>query len=229
MTPIVLIATHARVDITTRNIQSLLNQSIKPVICIICDEEDVTYYREIYPRGKVFVSYEDNMPLGNKWQHGVSLQMNANPLIITGSDDILGDGFIENACRLIKEGNHFIGLRRWWQHKDGKAYYCQYMANYNMPLGGGRCYSGEMLKKIDYEVFDIKANKHLDELGWNNARQSGLKCLVLDEPEKEGLSIHAIKGNWPVLNKFTLKHPNLRVLKAQKSTEVLTNFQHDQR
>jgi hypothetical protein len=98
------------------------------------------------------------------------------------------------------------------------------MAKNGLPLGGARCYSGEMLKAIDYKVFDPTLNKHLDEYGWNNARNSGLKCLVLDNPENEGLSLHAIKGDWPVLNPFTLNHKNIRLLRSEPSKRILPEF-----
>jgi hypothetical protein len=81
-----------------------------------------------------------------------------------------------------------------------------------------------MLKAIDYKVFDPTKDKHLDEYGFDNARKSGLKCLVLDNPEKEGLSIHAIKGDWPVLNQFSLNHKNIRLLRSEPSERVLPGF-----
>lgn len=224
MKPVVIIATDNRIQISKRNIESLLIQPVKPMIClIVSNEAEYWWYKGLFNDG-VGVHNEMNNPLGNKWQSGVKRYSDANPLIITGSDDILGEGFIENACRLVEQGNHFIGLRQWYQHKDGKAYKCQYMAKNNMPLGGGRVYSGEMLKRINYQVFDPKKDKHLDDLGWDNAKKSGLKCLILEEPEKEGLSIHAIKGDWKKMNEFTLNHQNIRLLASYKSEKVLPNF-----
>jgi hypothetical protein len=226
MTPIVLIATDKRVEITTWNIESLLRQSVKPkIVLVITDRHEYEKYKSLDYQN-IFIEFENNKPLGNKWQAGVTQakEQGANPLIITGSDDILGDGFIENACRLVKEGNHFVGIRRWWQHKEGRAVYCQYRAKDNFPLGGARIYSAELLNVINYDVFDPTADKHLDNRGWDRARMSGLKCLVLEDPEKEGLSIHAIKGNWSVMNPFTLNHPNLKVLRHDKSEKVLPSF-----
>lgn len=232
LNPVVLIATHQRVDITTRNIESLRRQSLKPYILVVCsDKQEYEAYMNIDDL-QVYAIKALNKPLGHKWQSGIQVDIyghEANPLIICGSDDVLGDGFIENACRLINEGNHFIGLRQWWQHKDGKAYCCQYMTKDNFPLGGGRCYSAEMLKAVNYQLFDPTKDKHLDDLGWSNAQKTGLKCLVLNEPEKEGLSIHAIKGNWPVMNEFTLKHHNLRLIRTEESKKVLPEFYGNER
>lgn len=227
MKPVVLIATHNRVDITKRNIESLLRQSVKPFILLVCSEKNECDEFNDIDDVCVFAIIAPNKPLGAKWQNGVMydfLGHKSNPLIITGSDDILGDGFIENACRLIEQGNHFIGLRQWWQHHEGRAYLCKYMARNNWPLGGGRVYSAEMLKAINYKVFDTKADKHLDDYGWQRVQRSRLKHLVLDNPQKEGLSIHAIKGDWPMMNPFTLNHKNITLLSSITSKQALPSF-----
>lgn len=223
MKPVVLIATHNRVEITKRNVESLLKQSIKPKVLLILSElSEQSIYYSYFNSNDVWIKIAPNKPLGNKWQYGVDSV--CDPLIITGSDDILGHGFIENACRLIQQGNHFIGLRQWWQHHEGRAYLCKYMARNNWPLGGGRVYSAEMLKAISYKVFDTKADKHLDDYGWKRVQQSRLKHLVLDNPQKEGLSIHAIKGDWPMMNPFTLNHKNISLLSSTTSKQALPSF-----
>ena len=171
-----------------------------------------------------------NKPLGAKWQYPISFctdsqwfqEWELNPLIICGSDDILGDGFIKRACELVEQGNHFIGLQRFWQHHKGRAYLCDYLPH--MPIGGARVYSGEMLKKINYSVFDPNADRHLDEWGWNKARTSLLKVKWVRDTEKEGLEVHAIKGDWPVMNPFTVKHKNLKLLRNEPSEKVLPSF-----
>lgn len=225
MTPTVLIASHARLEITKRNIESILRQSAQ-VVLVVTDEFERDCYKRHFSGKAIEVINYPNKPLGAKWQRGIEYvtHMKAGPLIITGSDDVLGDDFIKNACRLVEQGNHFIGLRRWWQHKEGRGYYCDYLAKNGQPIGGGRVYSDEMLRAINYQVFDITADKHLDDLGWNNARKTKLKCLILDEPEREGLSIHAIKGDWHVMNPFTIRHPNLKLLRIEQSIKVLPSF-----
>ena len=225
MNPTVLIATHERLEITSKNIESLLKQSVKPqIVLVVTDLDEIKYYQNKFEG--IQIINEFNNPLGDKWQTGVdfSRSINPDPLIILGSDDILGDGYIEKVCELIAKGNDFVGIRRWWQHHEGKAYHCDYLAKHSFPLGGGRCYSGKMLKRIDYKLFERQRNRHLDDYGWDNARNSGLKCLVIDNPEQYGLSIHAIKGDWPVMNPFTISHKNIRLLRSQKSIEVLPSF-----
>lgn len=223
MNPVVLIATHRRLTITTQNIRSLLAQTVRPeIILVVSEVEELRYYREVFPQ--VHVVSASNEPLGAKWQAGVtfSQQLKPNPLIVTGSDDILGNMFVENSCRLIEDGNHFIGLMRWWVHHNGKAYLCDYMAL--QPLGGGKSYSGEMLTKLGYKLFDDGLDRHLDDFGWLYVRGSNLKIKCIHDVVKEGLEIHAIKGDWPVMNRFDLKHNNIKVIRTDESKRVLSEL-----
>lgn len=218
MNPTVLIATHARIDITSKNIQSLLRQSVKPkIVLVTTKDQEVLYYREMFKQ--IQVAKYENSPLGAKWQSGVSHCIDANPLIVTGSDDILGQGFVERACQLIKEGNHFVGLQRFWQHNKGTAYFCEYLAH--QPIGGGRIFSNEMLQNIRYKVFDPSKDRHLDDLGWNKVRTSGLKCKWVRNVEEERLHIHAVKGDWICKNPFNPEHKNIKVLRTESSYKVL--------
>jgi len=202
MNPIVLIASHQRIGITTRNVEWTLSQGAG-VILVVSDEAEQNYYKRMFIGKAVEVISYPNNPLGAKWQRGVdfAVALKANPLIITGSDDILGDGFVKRACELLEEGNHFIGIQRFWQHKNGRGFLCDYKAH--LPIGSGRVYSAEMLSRINQMVFDKTKDKHLDDLGWNNVRTSGLKVKWVRNTETEGLEIHAIKGEWILKNKTT--------------------------
>lgn len=220
MNPVVIIATHKRLDITKRNIESLLNQSVKPQIVVVSSlPEEAIEYGEI--NKGVFSRQIPNEPLSAKWQWAVTFSraLNPDPLIITGSDDILGQDFVKNACNMVKDGINFIGLMRWWQHYKGRAYLCDYLPQ--QPLGGGRVYSNKMLEDIEWRLFSHNAKKHLDDFGWNAARKSGLKCYLSYNTEHDNLHIHAIKGDWSMLNKFTIHHKNVRLLRSEPSERIL--------
>lgn len=220
MNPIVVIATHERLDITKRNIENNIAQGAS-VVLVVSKKEEVNYYGSQFHPDKVNIVLHSNKPLGAKWQAGVNkaVQLGANPLIIAGSDDLLGNGFVKRACELVAEGNHFIGLQKFWQHKNGRAYLCDYLPQ--QPIGGGRVYSLEMLKRINQQVFDTTKDRKLDDLGWNNVRKSGLKVKWVRNTETEGLEVHAIKGNWPVMNPFTTNHKNLALLRSDDSERAL--------
>lgn len=228
MNPVVLIATHKRLEITSFNIESLQRQSLVPkIVLVVSEDEEFTYFRNKFP--DVHTILRPNKPLGLKWDQGVQYirSLKANPLIILGSDDILGENFIQNCTELTLQGNHFICLQRWFIHHKGTAYLCDYMAN--LPLGGGRCYSEELLKKLNYSLFDPGKDRHLDDHAWTKIRTSGLKVKWVRNVLTEGLEIHAIKGDWEMMNKFDLSHKNIKVASTHKGPDVLPDYYDKQR
>lgn len=220
--PVVLIATHNRLPITTENLRSLERQTVVPrVVLVVSDDAELEYYRESFPL--ITCIKVDNEPLGAKWQAGVSaIPANSDLLIIVGSDDILGPTYVENACKYIADGTHFIGLQRFWQHHRRKAYLCDY--NPMQPIGGGRVFSIRMLEHLGYKVFDIGADRHLDDFVWDRVRTSGLKVKWCRDIEKDGLEIHAVKGSWPMLNKFNARHSNIRIVRIDESKRILPDI-----
>lgn len=153
----------------------------------------------------------ENKPLGLKWQAGVvkARWLNANPLIICGSDDQLGKDFISNACRLI-EKYEFIGLKRFYVQQKRKTYTVDYKPV--MPIGGGRIYSGSLLDKIKWKIFNTGKNRHLDDDGWKAALNNTDRLLLVSDIKKQGLELTAIKGSWSMMNPFNPYHPNISVL-----------------
>lgn len=153
----------------------------------------------------------NNQPLGLKWQSGVTKArlLNANPLIICGSDDVLEDGFIKNACKLTLKYD-FVGLKRFYVLHKRKKYLIEYKPA--MPIGGGRIYSKALLDKINWKVFNPGKNKHLDDEGWTNALYNTDKILIVSNIQQYGLELTAIKGNWPMLNQFNPYHPNISIV-----------------
>jgi hypothetical protein len=188
--PYVLIATHNRVEITKRNIQCCLDCGVSVIVVCSNKDEARQFYRE-----RVTVIQYSNQPLGAKWQNGVEIAKicGADILIINGSDDILSPEFFTRVNELINEGYHFIGLKSWYVYDLKHIHHFQYLAP--LPLGGGRVYSREMLEKIDYQIFDTKKDKHLDDLGWANVWRSEMKHTFIHQP-----LILSVKGNWPVMN-----------------------------
>lgn len=210
--PVVLLCSHRRQEITRVNIKSLLEQSVKPkVVLILSDWSEEDLFKKLFP--EITVEVVANDPLGRKWQMGVNAarKLNPSPLIITGSDDVLGPDFIKNGLKLMDLGYQFVGLRKWicYDPRAKKGYIFEYKAP-NFPLGGGRIYSDEILMKMRYNLFDIKLSKHLDDKGWNEAKAS--KHIIVNEIEKFGLYITAIKGEWPMLNPLD-KHFTSRTVK----------------
>lgn len=189
--PYVLIATHQRIEITERNIKSLLSQQTG-IILVVSDSNEVEYFKSKFPM-VVIVRY-GNYPLGRKWQEGVSaaMKLKADPLIINGSDDILSKNFFDVSDGLIEKGYHFIGLKSWYVQWQGRVYHFRYD---DFCLGSGRVYTRELLTKINYNVFDGVKHKHLDDCGWYRVQASQMKMALLEDP-----LVISVKGDWPVMN-----------------------------
>lgn len=190
--PYVLIATHKRLSITKTNIECLLKCEVK-VILVVSDQEEFKLFRHLFP--DISIVHHANFPLGDKWQAGVEIarHLKADPLIINGSDDILSPEYFKRVDQLLSEGNHFVALKSWYVYDLKTIYKFDYLAH--LPLGGGRAYSLELLKKIDYKVFDTRKEKHLDDLGWHNVYNTKMQVAILPEP-----LILSVKGNWPCMN-----------------------------
>lgn len=217
MNPIVLIATHDRMEITSKNLNSLMMQSVQPKIILgVSDEKEGEYYLKRYPG--IFIYREENKPLGKKWQTGVNLARHhlPDPLIICGSDDILGIDFIENACKLVKSGYDFVGLSRWYVYHLGMLYAYDY--NASVPLGGGRCYSSKMLNHINFNLFDTRLDMHLDDYGWRNVNSTPLPRKIVRDVKNEGLNIVSIKGEWTMMNPFDkfIGHRNVTLISKSR-------------
>jgi glycosyltransferase involved in cell wall biosynthesis len=162
----VVIATHERKEITTRNIESLKLQTPKPRIIIVCSlHEEFEYYKTL----GVTVILEPNRPLGRKWQCGVNVakNMNSDVLIILGSDDILHKDYIKNAIGLIHKGYEFVGTTHWYmEDKNSQLFHCQYInQNKDFPIGSGKVYTKALLDRFNWKVFDVKADRKLDDQG----------------------------------------------------------------
>ena len=192
--PVVVIATHERKEITTRNINSLKRQSFIPKIVVVCTNTDeLEYYKGL----KVTVIHSPNRPLGNKWQNGVNaaIKMEADPLIILGSDDILINGYIKMVLDKMREGYDFVGMTHWYTYDLRDTYHCQYTnSNVDFPIGSGRAYSKKALLEIR-KIFDTDAERKLDDVGFRRVCEYNMKSHLFRDPY-----ILAVKGNWEQMN-----------------------------
>jgi hypothetical protein len=190
--PYVLIATHNRINITETNIRGILKSGAN-VILVVSSESEQEVFKAIFPT--IRIELHPNNPLGEKWQHGVQVarELEADPLIVNGSDDLLSGDFFGKTADILKDDFHFIGLKSWYIYDMRKVHRFNYMAN--LPLGGGRVYSKKMLERINYSLFDKSRDRHLDDLGYGNVLNSKLRFTTLDEP-----MILSVKGDWPMMN-----------------------------
>jgi hypothetical protein len=192
----VVIATHERTAITTRNIESLKLQTPQPKIIIVCsDRNEFEYYKTL----GVTVVMEPNRPLGRKWQCGVNVAKNmyADVVVILGSDDLLHKNYLREALSKITLGYELIGTTHWYmQDKNYNYYHCKYTnQNENFPIGSGKVYTKSLLDRINWKVFDTRADRRLDDQGFRLSNANAAKVYLIKKP-----MVMAVKGNWTQMN-----------------------------
>lgn len=193
MNPVVLIATHNRIDITSKNIELLKKQTKVPHIVVVATEKKERWH---YMNMGVEVIESPNHPIGRKWQAGV--KHDADPLIILGSDDILAPDFVEKACKHIASGFDMVGVTAWYVYDKIRQdlWLASYIEkNTDFPLGSGKVISGKLLKQMKYNVFNTGMSKNLDSQSYISAVQKGAKIKLIRTPE-----VLSIKGSWQTLN-----------------------------
>ena len=218
MLPAIVIASHKRQEITEHLITSLFaNQGPVWVILCVSDFNEYNYFKKITNPNFRLVKFPNN-PLGAKWQRAVDESRKVNPtsVIILGSDDRINPGFVSNATKYIDQGFNFVGLKRYEVINQGHKYLIDYKPI--MPLGGGRVYSAKLLDSIGWKLF-VNKEKQLDDYGWERVQKSGTRMLLVKDIYKAGLIITAIKGNWPMMNKFDPNHRNLTIIKKEPCAE----------
>lgn len=223
----VLIATHERIEITTKTIELLRLQTVLPkIVLVVSEQHEFDYYSNKFK--DIYIHIASNQPLGYKWQSGVDFakQLDISALVIQGSDDVLSTKFIEQVEFNLKNSIDFIGLQRWWIYNllNKILYHFDYTPP-KFPLGSARYYSTYMLNKLQWKIFDCSRNSCLDDLGWNQVKLTNNYKLIR-ETFVNKMEILAVKGDWKVMNKIeeTLTHPNARLrnqYEGDKALEIL--------
>jgi len=184
-----------RHEMVRRNIE-LLSKEKCQIVIVLSDPEDTAFLSSL-GRSDLYYTIAKNEPLGHKFQQGVNCcrMLKADPLIITGSDDILSDGFIEKATEHCAHGIDFLCLNHWFIHHPttGKDYKLRYRMTF--PLGGGRAFSKAYLDRHDWKLFDTSMNRRTDDFAWEDARYQD--NIMFNPPD---MNILSIKGNWSTLN-----------------------------
>lgn len=164
------------------------------VVLVVSDDRDIQELKEFNPKQCT------NIPLGYKWQFAVKQARALNPdyLLTCGSDDILNPDYLKNAIRIMKRGFEFVGVSQWYMESEGKRFKAWYSERKDFPVGSGRLYSKKILDKIDWHLFNPKAERRLDDLGYETIKKYA--HFVSDDVDQHGLIITAVKGDWEQLN-----------------------------
>lgn len=215
--PVVVIATHNRVSVTQHNISLLQKQNCKIVLVVSRYDEEL-HFKTLFP--DITVTVFSNSPLGAKWQHGVdeARKLNADPMIIVGSDDFLGVDYIDRCLNHLVKGWELIGTTHW--HTYNPNYDLLYKMRYtnlntSFPIGSGKCFSKSLLERMKWKVFNTTLSRKLDDLGYDNAVRVNARILL-----DADLNVLAVKGDWKAMNKLEdyLMSRNIKCLLVEDTT-----------
>lgn len=207
MKVVAVMASHERQEVTRRTCNRLIEIGCEVMLVVSTrtDEKALSYYSPVIYR---------NNPLGAKWQYSVDCAKALNPdlLITCGSDDLLCDNYIINAMKFITTGYEFVGVSQWYMETPTEKYKAWYSQTPQLAVGSGRVYTKELLDRVGWQIFDIRASRKLDDLG-NAIKKKG---YVSRDVDRDGLIVTAIKGNWEQLNPINkfINAPTIGIIKV---------------
>lgn len=195
MNPVVVMAMYGRRSLVEINLSLIPCQ----VVVAASIHEDFDMLRSL-KNPNVQIVPTSNYPLGKKWQDAVDCAriLQADPLIILGSDDFLSKCFIARACEMAVD-HDFCFFDHWFIHDQVSKK--QYSMRYNMmkygkpPLGSGRIFSKAFLDRRSGQIFDTSLSVKLDDFAYENVISSD-KILL----NPEGMHVLAVKGRHESLN-----------------------------
>ena len=132
--------------------------------------------------------YCANSPLSHKWNSVIknSRSLDFEGLVILGSDDFVDQAFIDFVSHNIKQFD-FIGFTDMYFQTHKKQYYWKGYENEmkGLTIGAGRCYSRSFLERLDFNLYDITAEKGLDSMAWNKIKNLPFTKLITTLKEND--------------------------------------------
>lgn len=184
----------------------------------------------------IFGFITDNEPLGRKWLITsiiAKYYIESNFYIVLGSDDIFSHQNLNILSKYLKHEIQNVDLfyTNYWYITNYEnifeLYKCYYNSNNaSMPVGSFRIYSQLFCKKINFNLFDEKLNKLLDDKGWDLFLKYGKtsKSIVI-ENNISFLSIKNFDNNNKDLNLFDdLMNSKNIILEKDKNFQFFLNL-----
>ena len=202
MKVIVLSAMHGRHQVVSYCLDKI---PITDVVMVFTTRED-----KIFLRSKNILKsvYARNEPLSYKWETGLSALKNIDfdVVILLGSDDYIDEKFINYVVDNIK-GYDMLCFKDIYFENNGKMYYWSGYENERKgePIGAGKAYTKEFLRRINFSLFKVAKNKSLDGLSWRICKNAKAKILLSSVKEND-LMLCDVK-TWGGITSFNkIKH-----------------------
>lgn len=164
-------------------LDSWLSEGLDPVM-VVSKKSDADYCRQRH----IQWTWCDNTPLAKKWQHGVDYvkkNYEADALLMLGSDDVIEGA--KNYLKYLEQGYEFIGIKDVYfkELNTGRVKHWQGYTNHRRgeSAGAGRCFSKELLDRIDWKFWNVDIEKGLDGHLTNKLKTIEHKSILIDSSE----------------------------------------------
>lgn len=141
----------------------------KQGMCVVAaGSEGETSRRLAEDHGAHYIEWE-NKPLGAKWNAALRAAKAFDPdgVVVLGSDNFVSSSLFSAWERGLATGIEYMGLIDGWMYMpaDEKfVYWPGYVGlRRNEPLGSSRCYSRELLDRVDWHLWEDHLDRNLDD------------------------------------------------------------------
>ena len=204
---ICVMAVYKRPEITLATIELLKKQTYPLDRIIIVGSCDLD--RTVAEKACVEYLHHKNMPLGDKWQHGIAYARKYEPdaILINGSDSWLTTNWCEKTKPFIDKGFHLVGKTKWYSCRvdPNKKLFIVHRAYKSRkdPVGAGRLFSKEILDKMDWKLFPRGIRSSLDGHSYKNmlTKTTVDKVKLLNNIE-DAFMMDVKSSTWPTMNPF---------------------------
>lgn len=204
----ILTAIHGRHELVKEFISKGDNARMK-IYAVVSTDEDVQFCKD----NNITYTIAPNNPLANKWQEGLMFarKFNWDGLLILGSDDIF---YGLDAYKEYLKDYDFIAVEDCYvqNYKTGETRYWEGYTNHRKgePVGTGRCFSRDLLIRMNWDLWIGAGNNGLDGMCWGKMKNYEYTSKIL----RNEVKIVALKGD-KQLTPFE-KFRNLKEVKVDK-------------
>ena len=219
MKAVFVLPIYKRLELTKLCVQRLVDQGKRLGFDVVCvgdlgDKE--------YCKGAKFYEHENN-PLSAKINYAISKCKSYDRVIIWGSDNFATDNVLKP---LIDTDVDVIGYDSIYFYSNRTKKSSLFTTD-KMSVGVGRSYSGKVLEKYNYEIYNKSANSGLDSIAFRQYQRDFKETILkleegylLDVKHESNITNHAIvnvgKEVKPIWNDLIIELDKLTPKESEK-------------
>jgi hypothetical protein len=164
---------------------------------------------EVFKNNRRFKYFNyENFPISNKWNYAASILKTKvfDYVIFLGSDDFVDEDLMNEYYKKMKSKYDFIGIQDMYVYnlKNNKKYYWRgykkETGRQGETIGLGRCFSKNLLEKLNYQPWIDGINKSLDSSMQNKLKGISNFTKTTINLKKDGGFACDVKSNLNITN-----------------------------